>query len=137
MKFNTLFFLMILAGCSFSSSDLLSNANEDRELQQFKQQMRTTFDDVRNWASSWFGYGADVISGKKSVEMLPYRYVFFVSFLGGISGALLVYYLHRATRTVNRYEFFQQDDDAKKSRYARPTTFRNVRTDENESSDFF
>lgn len=132
MKLNALFFLMILAGCSLSSSDLLSDVKEDRELQQFKQQMRTTFDDMRNWASSWFGYGADVISGKKSVEMLPYRYVFFVSFLGGITGALLVYYLHRGTRTVNRYEFFEESDDTKKSRYMRPTTFRSVKKDEHD-----
>jgi hypothetical protein len=127
---------MILVGCSLSSSDLLSDAKDDRELQQFKQQMRTTFDDIRNWASSWFGYGADVISGKKSVEMLPYRYVFFVSFLGGISGALLIYYLHRATRTVNRYEFFEENDDAKKSRYMRPTTFRSVKNDKDDENDF-
>ena len=136
MKLTTLFFFTILVCCSLSSSDLGADAKEDKEWKEFKQNAQSTYDDVRNWCSRVLGYGADVIAGKQSVEMLPYRYVFFVSFLGGITGALLVYYLHRATRTVNRYEFFEESDDTKKSRYRRPTTFRSVKNDKDDENDF-
>ncbi len=128
MRAEKIFFLTLLL-CATTISKVCTDQKNDREWQEFKHEAQSTVDGFKNWCSRVLGYGSDIIAGKKSVEMLPYRYVFFVSFLGGITGALLIYYLHRATRTVNRYEFFEEgeDTDKVKKKIVRPTTFRDIK----------
>jgi hypothetical protein len=88
----------------------------------FKATISSSVENARNWLARAFGYGQQALSKTQSVEMLSYRYVFLTSFLGGLTAALCVYYLHRASIVVSRYQFGLPLET--RNHFVRPTTFR-------------
>jgi len=122
MKFNQNIGLLVLAlSLSFS---LCSAGNQHaNDFEAFKQTMSRNLDGFREWLIKGFGYGHDALANMQSVEMLPYRYVFLTSFLGGLTGAFAIYCLYKVNNRIARAEFETFTSNAKEMNDY-PLTFR-------------
>lgn len=110
-----------------------SNATPTDQSDSWGATVYTGAENAREWVAKMLGYGQNMLSKTQTVEVLPYRYAFLLCFLGGVTGALCVYYLHCSSRTIARYEFQPMRDHAQ-SFFSRPTTFRST-SDQDRSLD--
>jgi hypothetical protein len=122
-----IFFVIAISGGLLKADTPVPPSADHVEWGQFKKDVELQLGGARDWLSKALGFGQQMIGSVQSVEMLPYRYVFLVSFLGGISGALLVYALQRSVKKIKKYEVRKKDI---RQSFFRPTTFRDQQDEE-------
>lgn len=103
MKFNQSIVLLVL-GFSLHFSLCSAGHKKANDFEAFKQTMSQNLDGFREWLIKGFGYGHDALAHMQSVEMLPYRYVFLTSFLGGLTGAFAIYCFYKINDRKTRTE---------------------------------
>ncbi|MBI2774474.1 hypothetical protein HYX58_00490 [Candidatus Dependentiae bacterium] len=118
-----LFIIMSLSFCVLIPFQ--SNATPTDQNDSWGSTVYSGAENAREWVAKMLGYGQNILSKTQTVEVLPYRYAFLLCFLGGVTGALCVYYLHCSSRTIARYEF-QPMRDHSHSFFSRPATFRST-----------
>jgi hypothetical protein len=124
-------FILFLLSISFRSK---AEESLNKDLNYFTATISSGAESARDWLARALGYGQAVLSKTQSVEMLPYRYALFLSFFGGVAGALCTYYLLAASRRVARYEFGTHDA-ATRPTFLRPKTFRSMLHDAHDYED--